>query len=219
VWVFGEPAAARPRRSVATRGRPRVVPVPPEIRVKISSEAAGAIAMADVAMRMIPIRELIEQTLGAAGKDIARLQEILRRGSLVSGESRLRWEGFEADPAELGVILATFPDPDPTRPFDAARCFHVQLLAGREILEVSQKMGARRRLLRRRSFWDVLMQFGPSAEYIEYSYKLRCDHYRRHLDLGQLAAVHGAAVLLPYQKLRERVSRSGYDSAEYFVSR
>jgi len=195
------------------------VALPPEVRVKISSEAAGAIAMAEVAVRAIPIRDLVEQMLGVSGKDMPRVQEILRRGSLVSGESRLRWDGFPADAAELGAILASFPDPDPARPFDAARCFHVQLLAGREKLEVSRKIGAKRRFFRRRSFWDVLMQVGCSAEYVEYSYKLRCDHYRLHLDLGNLGALQGGAALLPYQKLRERIAGSGYDSAEFFVSR
>jgi hypothetical protein len=196
-----------------------VVALPPEVRVKISSEAAGAIAMAEVAIRTLPIRDLVEQMLGAGGKDAARIEEILRRGSLVAGESRLRWEGFPADDVELGAILATFPDPDPARPFDSARCFHVQLLAGREKLDIPRKIGAKRRLFRRRSFWDVLMDVGCSAEYVEYSYKLRCDHYRLHLDLDRLGAIQEGAALLPYQKLRERVAGSGYDSAEFFVSR
>src|SRR5215472_12354949 len=175
--------------------------------------------MAEVAVRTIPIRDLVEQMLGASGKDVARIEEILRRGSLVAGESRLRWEGFPADAMELGAILATFPDPDPARPFDAARCFHVQLLAGREKLDIPRKIGAKRRLFRRRSLWDALMEVGSSAEYVEYSYKLRCDHYRLHLDLGKLGAVHSGASLLPYQKLRERITGSGYDSAEFFVAR
>jgi hypothetical protein len=196
-----------------------VVALPPEVRVKISSEAAGAIAMAEVAVRTIPIRELVEQTLGAGGKDVARIEEILRRGSLVAGESRLRWEGFPADAMELGAILSTFPDPDPARPFDGARCFHVQLLAGREKLDISRKMGAKRRFFRRRSFWDVLMDVACSAEYVEYSYKLRCDHYRLHLNLDRLGTVQNGALLLPYQKLREKIAGLGYDSAEFFVSR
>jgi hypothetical protein len=196
-----------------------VVALPPEVRVKISSEAAGAIAMAEVAVRTIPMRDLIEQTLGVAGKNVVRLQEILHRGSLVSGESRLRWEGFPADPAELEAILATFPDPDPARSFDPRRCFHVQLLAGREKLEMSRKIGAKRRLFRRRTFWDALMEIGRAAQYVEYSYKLRCDRYRLRLDLGQLGAVQRGAALLPYQKLREKIGGAGYDSAEFFVSR
>ena len=53
--------------------------------------------MAEVAVRTIPIRDLVEQTLGAGGKDVTHVQEILRRGSLVSGDARLRWEGFPAE--------------------------------------------------------------------------------------------------------------------------
>jgi hypothetical protein len=80
-------------------------------------------------------------------------------------------------------------------------------------------MGAKRRFFRRRSFWDVLMDVACSAEYVEYSYKLRCDHYRLHLNLDRLGTVQNGALLLPYQKLREKIAGSGYDSAEFFVSR
>jgi hypothetical protein len=196
-----------------------LVALPAEIRVKISSEAAGAIAMAEVSIRTIPIRDLVEQMLGVTGKDTGRLQEILRHGSLVSGESRVRWDGFAADAPDLSAVLATFPDSEPGRAFDAGRCFHVQLLAGREMLDVPRNIGAKRRMFRRRSFWEVLMELGMTAAYIDYSYRLRCDHYRLRLDLRHLEEVHAGAALLRYRKLREKVADSAYDLAEFFVQR
>ncbi len=193
--------------------------LPPEVLVKISSEAAGSIAMTEVSVQSLPIRDLVEQMLGLTGKDTGRLQEILKRGSFVAGESRLRWQAFDAAAADLAPVLATFPDPEPERLFDPARCFHVLLLAGRERLDIPRKVGVKRRLFRRRGFWEALMELGASAGYVGYSYKLRCDHYRMRIDVSQLAKVQAAAVLLRYQKLRQNVRRSAYDTAEFFVHR
>ena len=194
------------------------VALPPEVRVKISSEAAGSIAMTQVSQRDLPIRDLVEQALGATGKDVPRIQEILRRGTLVSGESRLRWAGFETSAADLAPVLATFPDPDPARPFDATHCFHVQLVAGSERLDLAKAVGARRRLFRRRSLWDALMQLGR-PEYVGYSYKLRCDHYRLHLDIRALASLQSAASLLPYKETSRRIALTGFDAVELFARR
>ncbi len=193
--------------------------LPAEVRVKISSEDAGSIAIAEVSVRSLPPRDLIEQMLGLTGKDLGRLREILKRGSFVSGESRLRWEPFEIQAAELGLLLATFPDPDPSRSFEPAGCFHALLLARRDRLDIPRKVGAKRRFLRRRDFWDALMELGLAAAYVEYSYKLRCDRYRVRIDLSQLAKLQSAAALLPYRKLREKVKGSAFETAEFFVGR
>ena len=72
--------------------------LPQTVRVKLSSEAAGAITLTPVVAQELAVRDLIEHVLGLAGKDEARIREILLRGTLVSGASRFRWEGFRADP-------------------------------------------------------------------------------------------------------------------------
>lgn len=195
--------------------------LPSQVRVKVSSEAAGAIAMAQVSVQTLGIRELVEQMLGVTGKEPARIMEILKRGSLVSGESRLRWEPLDALPAELAPILLTFPDSEPDRPFDGARCFHALLLAGRERLDLPRATAARRRLFRRRSFWDSVMRLARegSAEYVAYSYRLRCDHYRVRLDLQRLQVLTAAAPLLRYAELTNRIATTPFDTLDLFVRR
>ena len=197
------------------------MPLPPEVRVKISSEFAGAIAMTEVAVKVIPIRDLVEQMLGVTGKDAGRVLDILRRGTLVAGESRLRWQGIEAGAADLAAVLATFPDPDPSRPFHPQACFHVQFIRGTEKLDLPRTVAARRRFLRRRSFWDVLMQcVAPSsAEYVGYSYKLRCDHYRLTFAADERSEVVKAASLLPLRKLGEQIRALAPDRLDLFVTR
>jgi hypothetical protein len=57
------------------------------------------------------------------------------------------------------------------------------------------------------------MALAASPEYVEYSYKLRCDHYRMRIRVSHLA------LLLPYRKLRDKVRESAYDTAEFFAHR
>src|SRR3954451_14204909 len=101
--------------------------LPESVRVKLSSEAADSISITPVVVRDIPIRELIEHMLGVTGKDTVRLHELLLRGTLVSGASRFRWAGWDADREGIEQALATFPDPEPQRAFTVAQCIRVAL--------------------------------------------------------------------------------------------
>src|SRR6266536_1249019 len=104
--------------------------LPRTVRVKLSSEVAESISLTPVVVQELPIRELIEHMLGVAGKDDARIRELLLRGTLVSGASRFRWTGWDADLEAIREVLATFPDPDPARRFTAERCIRATLRGG-----------------------------------------------------------------------------------------
>jgi hypothetical protein len=80
--------------------------LPETIRVKLSSEQAGAISLTQVVVQEMPVRELVEHMLGYTGKDEARVRELLLRGTLVSGASRFRWAGWEPEPDEVAELLA-----------------------------------------------------------------------------------------------------------------
>ena len=195
--------------------------LPAEVIVRISSEMAGSIAMERVSSRAVAIHDLLEQMIGATGKDPARICEVLRRGSLVSGESRLRWQPLEASADEIAPLLGRFPDASPGRPFDPDKCFHIRMLCGREALDLPREAASRPRLFRRRSFWAALLDLAAGAlpEYVEYSYRLRCDHYRIHLDLDRLARLAGAASLLRSNQLAARIRRTAFDTLDLFVRR
>ncbi|HOK47650.1 MAG TPA: hypothetical protein PLK67_17025, partial [Bryobacteraceae bacterium] len=77
------------------------MPLPETIRVKVSSESAGYMSLTPVVVRDMPLRELVELMLGFTGKDAARIQELLRRGTLVSEGSRFRWAGWETERGEV----------------------------------------------------------------------------------------------------------------------
>src|SRR5436853_5095387 len=123
--------------------------LPDRIRVKLSSEAAEGISITPVVARDMPLRELVEHMLGVTGKDEGRVRELLLRGTLVSGASRFRWAGWEADPQALLDLLGTFPDPEPMRPFNPQRCVRALLRGGRQAIEIPRAAGMRKPFLKR----------------------------------------------------------------------
>ena len=161
--------------------------LPQTIRVKLSSEAAESISLTPVVVQELAVRDLVEHMLGLTGKDEPRICELLRRGTLVSGASRFRWAGWEADAEGVREVLATFPDADPARPFAAERCGRAILRGGRQTLEIPREAGARKGLFQRASFWDLLMDVAGagSATYGGYSYKDRADRYWRELTVAE----------------------------------
>jgi hypothetical protein len=195
--------------------------LPQKIRVKLSSEAAGAISLTPVVSRELPIADLLEEIVAVTGKDEPRIREILQRGALVSGASRFRWQGWEPDAESLRQVLTGFPDPDPARPFSPAQCVQAVLRGGRQAVELTREAAARHGLFRRRAFWDVLM--GQLAarppQYSGYSYRDRADHYRRELATAERDQLRASACLLRYSTLRQRVESGGFTDIELTVPR
>jgi hypothetical protein len=195
--------------------------MPETVRVKLSSEAAGAISITPVVAQEMAIRELIGHMLGLAGKDEARLREILQRGTLVSGGTRFRWAGWDADLENLRKILETFPDPDPTRAFSAAECVRAVLRAQRQSVEISREAAAARGLFRRRSFWDEVLEIAVAAEpvYANYSYRDRADRYVCELSPELCERLRAASAAARYTALRDRVRAISFTQAEFYVGR
>src|SRR5579863_5762149 len=138
--------------------------LPETVRVKLSSEAAGYVSVTPVVVREMPTRDLVELMLGITGKDEARVRELLLRGTLVSGASRFRWNGWEADRAALVELLATFPDPEPSRPFAAERCTRAILRGGRQTVEIPRSAAQRKSFFRRGNFWDLLLDVAGAGD-------------------------------------------------------
>src|SRR5260370_40137744 len=136
--------------------------LPDSVRVKLSSEVAESISITPVVLRDIPIGELIEHMLGITGKDVPRLHELLLRGTLVSGASRFRWAGWDADREAIQSLLATFPDPDPKRPFAAELCVRAALRGPGRRIESPRAIGVGKAFFQRGSLWGAVMVVGAS---------------------------------------------------------
>ena len=199
--------------------------LPPTVRVKLSSEAAESISITPVVVQELPVRELVEYMLGVAGKDEARIRELLLHGNLVSGASRFRWTGWDADVESLRELLATFPDADPSRRFAAAHCMRATLRGGRRPIEISREAGARKGLFQRESFWDALMKAveGATPEatpaYAGYSYRERSDRYVREFTRAEVEQIRGASGLVRYTTLSDQIRGVAFTHAELYVKR
>jgi hypothetical protein len=201
------------------------MPLPDTIRVKLSSEAAGYVSITPVVVQEMPLRDLVEHMLGITGKDEARVRDLLLRGTLVSGASRFRWTGWEAETESVRSLLASFPDADPTRPFDAGHCIRVVLRGTRQPVGIPRDIGANRgfmaRIMRRKTFWDLLMEIAAAGKpyYSDYCYRDRADVYRLALGAPEAQRVHEGARLVPYTALQGQLRNVPIDSAEFYVVR
>jgi hypothetical protein len=172
-----------------------IMPLPDVIPVRRTEEEAGYVSFRPVVRQNFRLDDLLGLVLGVTGKHPERVRQILRAGSVSFHAYHYSWAGFPLEEHELTALLARFPDPDPSRPFRPEACTAITLEAGgspsrhdlsgpRPILELERVAASRKRLFRRRSFWDALLaaaSAGPLA-YGGYSYQWRADLYR--LDLG-----------------------------------
>jgi hypothetical protein len=200
--------------------------LPATVRVKLSSEAAEGISITRVVVQDLPLRDLVEHMLGVTGKDEARVRELLLRGTLVSGASRFRWSGWDAELDGLRELLATFPGDDPTRPFVCARCVRAVLRGGRQAIHIPREAVARKtpllkRWRRQASFWDALMELAGAGEirYLHYSYKDRADCYRLDMPLAAAEKLRAAGEAVKYSSLRDQIRSAGFVWAELYAER
>jgi hypothetical protein len=197
------------------------MPLPESIRVKLSSEAAGYISVTQVVVQEMLVRDLVELMLGLTGKDAVRLRELLLRGTLVSGGTRFRWTGWEAEIAAIESLLATFPDPEPERAFSAERAI-CAVLRGRGCrIEVTREAGTPRRFSRGRSFWAVLMELAAAGapRYVEYSHQRRADCYRLEPAPAAATVLRENAGALKYSTLEAQVRQAVVESIDFYVAR
>ena len=195
------------------------MPLPSIIRVKVSSEAAESISLSPVVAQDMRFEELLAVVVSVTGKDASRVREILQRGSLVSGASRFRWDRLDVSDDDLAPVVASFPDPDPQRPFDPVSCVHVLIRGHLTQIAIGKEAARRKRLFRRRSLWDEILELAQGVAYAGYSYKERADMYRVKLDPPRQKRLRQAAQLSPYSSISRQIEAAALDSIEFFVKR
>jgi len=178
------------------------MPPPAVISVRYTEEEADYLSLRPVVRQAFRFPELVDMILQVTGKDAARILRILRSGTVVFRFYRYWWEGLEVAPEELAEVLAGFPDADPGRPFRAEDCQAALFERGdqpaRPAFELPRAAASRRRLFRRQSFWEALMELAirGTPAYRDYSYARRADLYELALMPAQSRALAEAAVRL-----------------------
>ena len=168
------------------------MPLPETIPVRYTDEEAGYVTVRPVVRQTFSLEELLDMILSVAGKDVTRVRQLLQSGTIVYHFYRYSWTGFEVDEAELTVALAQFPDAEPARPFPSGDCTLAILESGgvspRHLMELDRAAGSKRRIFRKQSFWESLLEIAGNEKmsYHAYSYGRRADIYRLDLD-GEIA--------------------------------
>ena len=193
--------------------------MPEIVRVKLSSEAAEFVALTPVVVQEMPFRELLEHVVGSAGTDALHVRDILKRGSLVSGGTRFRWQRCECDTSDLLAAIAALPQPEPSRPFAAERCQRAVLAGSAARIELAREPADQRRLFKQRSFWQCLMEAAVSPAYVTYLYKDHADHYRVQLSPQQCERIKSEAVLLKFEGVAKQIQRTAFDHMDLIVVR
>lgn len=182
--------------------------LPQTISVRYTEEEAEYLSVRPVVRQEFRLEELLDMLVSVAGKDVRRLQQVLRSGTAIYHYYRYWWPGFEAEEADLRAALARFPDADATRPFRWEECTAVLLETGsgpgQVPVELSRDAASRKRWLRRGSLWDVLMRLaaGEAPRYETYSYAWRGDLYHREASGFSLDALSREAEQAAPRELR-----------------
>jgi hypothetical protein len=184
------------------------VPLPETIPVRYTEEEAGYVTVRPLVRQTFRLQELLDMILSVAGKDIARVRQLLRSGTVVYHFYRYSWAGFDASEAELAAALAQFPDADPARQFSGAHCTNAILEGAgpnpRILLNLDRATASKGRLFRGQSFWQRLMEIAAEENpaYRKYSYGSRADIYQLALNAETISRIAEAANRLAHAKLR-----------------
>jgi hypothetical protein len=184
------------------------MPLPETIPVRYTEEEAGYVTVRPLVRQTFRLDELLDMILSVAGKDAARVRQLLHSGTVVYHFYRYTWTGIESSEVELAAALAQFPDADPSRPFAASKCTNAVFddagVHPRHLLDLDRVTASKRRIFRGKSFWEGLLEIAADENpvYQKYSYSRRADLYRLDLDAENASRIEEAANRLASGKLR-----------------
>ena len=193
---------------------------PATIRVKLLSEAAEYVSITHVVQRDFSLPELVEAMLPVLGKDAQRISQILRAGTLSTGDYRFRWEPLEVGEPELEAILVTFPGPDPSRAFQPEKCFLVRFRRGTETLDLLRESASRKPLFAKQSFWEGLHTLaGGDIRYADYSHADKADVFALPVNREAAELLRALLPLLKPKGAAERLERFRPEQIEWLSRR
>ena len=193
---------------------------PEKIRVKLVSEAAEYVSVTHVVQRDFTLHELVEVMLPVLGTDAGRIQQMIRVGTVSTGEYRYRWQGVEVAAEELNAILEAVPHAEPERPFDAERCFLVRFRRSLETLDLPRENAARKALFARQSFWEALLGLATGGVcYADYSHADKADRFTLALDAEGWQRLQALLPLLKPQSAAARLERLHPEAIDWLTRR
>jgi len=199
------------------------MPLPEQIRLRYTEEDAGFVSVRPVINQTFQLHELVDMVVSVAGKDAARVQQILRNGAVVYNGYRYWWDALPAEREEIERLLLPFPDDDPSRPFEPGSATAVLLEIGggvqRTVVEITRQDAAANKLFANRSPWDALTAIatGKTPRYEKYAHARRADLFRISLPFDQAQELLAAMLAVSPRKLKYRWSTLRPPAALTFV--
>ena len=163
------------------------MPLPETIAMRFTEEDAGYVTVRPVVKQTFRLAELADMVVSVTGKNVPRVQQIFRAGTVVYNGYRYWWDGFSSIESEVAALLASFPDDDPSRLFNPAEVTAVSLEFGggtqRSLVGITRSEASSRKFLRKQSPWDILLSVAKDStpRYEKYSHADRADVFRVHL--------------------------------------
>jgi len=171
------------------------MPLPETIAMRFTEEDAGYVTVRPVVKQTFRLAELADMVVSVTGKNVPRVQQIFRAGTVVYNGYRYWWDGFSSHENEIVELLALFPEDDPARLFNPAEVTAVSLEIGggaeRSLVGIARREAWAKRLFQKRSPWEILLTAAKDStpRYEKYSQAERADIYRVHLSPEMAAAL------------------------------
>jgi hypothetical protein len=199
------------------------MPLPQQIPVRYAEDDAGYVSMRPVVKQSFRLSELADMVVSVVGKDPARVLKILCTGTVLYNGYRYWWDSLIADLPEIEELLLPFPEDEPSRPFAPTQSVAVLFEIGggtqRNIVEITAKEAAEKKLFAKNSPWDVLLHFAATTppRYEKYSHARRADLYRLTLPYDRAQQLLDSLLGAAPRGLRQRWSTLHPPAALTFV--
>jgi hypothetical protein len=161
--------------------------LPETIAIRFTEEDVGYVTVRPVVRQTFRIAELTDMVLTVTGKNVARVQQIFRAGTVVYNGYRYWWDSFPAEPSEITALLASYPEDDPSLPFRPTVVTSISLEIGggsqRALIEISREEASAKRWFQKRRPWEILLGAAEKTapHYEKYSHAQHADVYRLYL--------------------------------------
>ena len=198
------------------------MPLPENIALRFTEEDAGYVTVRPVVKQVFRLAELADMVVSVTGKNVARVQQIFRAGTVVYNGYRYWWDGFVSGDIELAGLLARFPDDDPARPFNSAQVASVSLEIGggaqRSLVGLARNEASAKKFFQKQSPWEILLTAAKDTtpRYEKYSRAERADVFRLHLPFEVAASLLKQMLDASRHALRKRLAATQPPAAILF---
>jgi hypothetical protein len=188
------------------------MPLPETIAMRFTEEDAGYVTVRPVVKQTFRLGELADMVVSVTGKNLARVQQIFRAGTVVYNGYRYWWDGFASNENEVAGLLKLFPDDDPSRIFDPAQVTTVSLEIGggtqRSLVGIARREAAARRLFQKWSPLEILLAAAHDStpRYEKYSHSERADVYRVQLSFAAATSLLKQVTAAAPRGLRKKLA-------------